>query len=112
MNLVDTCKAGERVKGNPQAQPPCIRLLPELYAFWLQIIVEDDLVDTCKPGDRVNMIGIYKAIPPRANGTIQGTFRAVVVANAVKLLLRDASAANITADDIRWAKALSGLVCC
>eukprot|EP00891_Asterochloris_glomerata_P003690 jgi/Astpho2/3690/fgenesh1_pm.00060_%23_4_t len=74
-----------------------------------EVIVEDDLVDTCKPGDRVNMIGIYKAIPPRANGTIQGTFRAVVVANAVKLLLRDASAANITADDIRWAQALSGL---
>ena len=67
-------------------------------------------MDTCKPGDRVNMIGIYKAIPPRANGTIQGTFRAVVVANAVKLLLRDASAANITADEIRWAQALSGLV--
>ena len=66
-------------------------------------------MDTCKPGDRVNMIGIYKAIPPRANGTIQGVFRAVVVANAVKLLLRDASAANITADDIRWAESLSGL---
>ena len=78
----------------------------------VQIIVEDDLVDTCKPGDRVNMIGIYKAIPPRANGTLQGTFRAVVVANAVKLLLRDASAANITADDIRWAEAISGLVGC
>ena len=56
------------------------------------IHAEDDLVDACKPGDRVSVVGIYKAVPPRANGTTSGQFRAVLVANNVKRMVRDAGA--------------------
>ncbi len=47
-------------------------------------------MDACKPGDRVSVVGIYKAVPPRANGTTSGQFRAVLVANNVKRMVRDA----------------------
>jgi len=47
-------------------------------------------VDACKPGDRVSVVGIYKAVPPKANGTTSGQFRAVLVANNVKRMVRDA----------------------
>ncbi|CAL5229434.1 g12756 [Coccomyxa viridis] len=66
-----------------------------------EIYAEDDLVDACKPGDRVSVVGIYKAVPPRANGTTSGQFRAVLVANNVKRMVRDAASAAITVQDIR-----------
>ena len=47
-------------------------------------------MDSCKPGDRVSLVGIYKAVPPRAQGSISGTFRSVLLANSVRLLSRDA----------------------
>ena len=50
------------------------------------IILEDDLVDGCKPGDRVSTVGVYKAIPGKATGSISGVFRAVIVATAVRQL--------------------------
>jgi DNA replication licensing factor MCM3 len=36
------------------------------------VVLEDDLRDACKPGDRVAVSGIYKPVPPRANGSISG----------------------------------------
>lgn len=47
-------------------------------------------MDACKPGDRVSIVGVYKAVPPAANGSISGQFRAVVVASNVKRMVRDA----------------------
>lgn len=55
-----------------------------------EVYAEDDLVDACKPGDRVSIVGVYKAVPPTANGSISGQFRAVVVASNVKRMVRDA----------------------
>jgi hypothetical protein len=55
--------------------------------------VEDDLVDACKPGDRVSLVGVYKAVPPRATGAISGVFRSVLVACAARQLVRDSGAA-------------------
>lgn len=56
-----------------------------------EIILEDDLVDSCKPGDRISLVGVYKAIAPRAQGAISGNFRAMILANSVKQLGRDTS---------------------
>ena len=63
-------------------------------------MLEDDLVDSCKPGGRISVVGIYKAIPPRASGQIGGLFKAVVVGNSVCQLAKQADR-SLTADDIR-----------
>ncbi|DBA91266.1 TPA: hypothetical protein ACH3X2_004134 [Trebouxia sp. C0005] len=71
-----------------------------------EIMLEDDLVDTCKPGGRISVVGVYKAIPPRASGQVGGLFKAVVVGNSVRQLSREADR-DLTADDIRNARALA-----
>ncbi len=44
----------------------------------------------------MSVVGIYKAVPPRANGTTSGQFRAVLVANNVKRMVRDAGEMRIS----------------
>ncbi|EFN53439.1 hypothetical protein CHLNCDRAFT_25737 [Chlorella variabilis] len=65
----------------------------------VEVVLEDDLCDACKPGDRVSIAGIYKPVPPRANGSVSGVFRAVVVANGVRKLSRDAQGPSFTEED-------------
>jgi DNA replication licensing factor MCM3 len=65
----------------------------------VEVILEDDLRDACKPGDRVAICGIYKPVAPRANGTVSGVFRAVVVANNVQKLSRDAQGPTFSEED-------------
>ncbi|KAJ4981873.1 hypothetical protein NE237_032710 [Protea cynaroides] len=67
----------------------------------VDVIVEDDLVDSCKPGDRLAIVGIYKAIPGRSKGSVNGVFRTVLIANNVSLLNKEANAPIYTTDDIK-----------
>ncbi|GLJ15710.1 hypothetical protein SUGI_0258600 [Cryptomeria japonica] len=67
----------------------------------VDIIVEDDLVDTCKPGDRVAVVGIYKAIPGKSKGSVNGVFRTVIVANNVSQLNKEINTPVFTSDDIK-----------
>ncbi|XP_068666025.1 DNA replication licensing factor MCM3 isoform X1 [Aristolochia californica] len=67
----------------------------------VDVIVEDDLVDSCKPGDRVAVIGIYKALPGKSKGSVNGVFRTVLIANNVSLLNKEANAPIYSAEDVK-----------
>lgn len=73
----------------------------------IDIIVEDDLVDSCKPGDRVAIVGIYKALPGRTKGGVNGVFRTVLIANNVTLLNKEANAPIYASDDIKNIKKIA-----
>lgn len=65
----------------------------------VEVLLEGDLRDAAKPGDRVNVVGVYKAVPPNAKGSISGVFRAVVVATGVSYLSQDATGPVFTEKD-------------
>ncbi|KAK9153284.1 hypothetical protein Sjap_000764 [Stephania japonica] len=67
----------------------------------IDVIVEDDLVDACKPGDRVAIVGMYKAVPGKSKGSVNGVFRTVLIANNVTLLNKEANAPIYTTDDLK-----------
>ncbi len=47
----------------------------------------------------MSCVGIYKAVPPKASGSISGVFRALVVANGVRLLNQEATGPTFTETD-------------
>ncbi|KAG8637428.1 hypothetical protein MANES_15G120100v8 [Manihot esculenta] len=73
----------------------------------VDVIVEDDLVDSCKPGDRVAIVGIYKALPGRSKGSVNGVFRTVLVANNVSLLNKEANAPIYSPEDLKNIKKIA-----
>ncbi|XP_063942784.1 DNA replication licensing factor MCM3-like [Daucus carota subsp. sativus] len=73
----------------------------------VDVIVEDDLVDSCKPGDRVAIVGIYKALPGKSKGGVNGVFRIVLIANNVFLLNKEANAPIYTPEDINMIKKIA-----
>lgn len=73
----------------------------------VDIIVEDDLVDSCKPGDRVAVVGIYKALPGKSKGSVNGVFRTVLIANNVALLNKEANAPTYVAEDVNNIKKIA-----
>lgn len=73
----------------------------------IDVIVDDDLVDRVKPGDRAQIVGVYKSLATAYNGQVPSTFRAVMVANNVRQLNRDAVAPQLSAADIQQIKSLS-----
>ena len=73
----------------------------------IDVIVDDDLVDRVKPGDRAQIVGVYKSLATAYNGQVPSTFRAVLVANNVRQLNRDAVAPQLSAADIQQMRSLS-----
>lgn len=73
----------------------------------IDVIVDDDLVDRVKPGDRAQLVGVYKSLATAYNGQVPSTFRAVLVANSVRQLNRDAVAPQLSPADIQQIKSLS-----
>ncbi|KAL9232259.1 hypothetical protein vseg_007387 [Gypsophila vaccaria] len=73
----------------------------------IDVIVEDDLVDACKPGDRVAIVGIYKALPGKSSGSVNGVFRTVLIANNVTLLNKEANAPIYATEDLKNIKKIA-----
>ncbi|OMO66573.1 Mini-chromosome maintenance, DNA-dependent ATPase [Corchorus capsularis] len=73
----------------------------------VDVIVEDDLVDACKPGDRVAIVGLYKALPGKSKGSMNGVFRTVLVANNVSLLNKEANAPIYSPEDLKNIKKIA-----
>ncbi|KAG6420553.1 hypothetical protein SASPL_117085 [Salvia splendens] len=73
----------------------------------VDIIVEDDLVDSCKPGDRVAIVGIYKALPGKSKGSVNGVFRTVLIANNVSLLNKMSQNLQYSSDDMKNIRKIS-----
>lgn len=73
----------------------------------VDVIVDDDLVDRVKPGDRAQIVGVYKSLATAYNGQVPSTFRAVLVANSVRQLNRDAVAPQLSSADIQQIRSLS-----
>ncbi|KAI4298248.1 hypothetical protein L6164_031829 [Bauhinia variegata] len=73
----------------------------------VDVIVEDDLVDACKPGDRVAIVGVYKALPGKSKGSVNGVFRTVLIANNVSLLNKEANAPTYSPEDLKNIKKIA-----
>ncbi|KAM0947007.1 putative DNA helicase [Dioscorea sansibarensis] len=73
----------------------------------VDVIIEDDLVDSCKPGDRVAIVGIYKALPGKSKGSLNGVFRTVLIANNVSLLNKEANAPIYSLEDLKRMKEIA-----
>ena len=54
-------------------------------------------MDACKPGDRVSVVGVYRPVPPRAQGSMSGLFKAQVVGVGLQQMSRQAGAAAMGA---------------
>uniref|UniRef100_A0A1J3IFD2 DNA replication licensing factor MCM3 n=1 Tax=Noccaea caerulescens TaxID=107243 RepID=A0A1J3IFD2_NOCCA len=73
----------------------------------VDVIAEDDLVDSCKPGDRVAIIGIYKALPGKSKGSVNGVFRTILIANNINLLNKEANAPIYSPQDLQDIKKIA-----
>ncbi|XP_004504687.1 DNA replication licensing factor MCM3 [Cicer arietinum] len=73
----------------------------------VDVIAEEDLVDSCKPGDRVAIVGIYKALPGKSKGSVNGVFRTVLIANNVSLLNKEANAPIYSPEDLKNIKKIA-----
>lgn len=73
----------------------------------VDVVFDGDLVDRVKPGDRVQVIGVYKSLASVYNGAVPATFRAVMIANNVRMISKDTQMPVMTADDTHNIKAIS-----
>lgn len=67
----------------------------------VEIILDNDLVDAAKPGDRIQVMGIYRAMPNKKDGSTTGVFNTVLLANNVVELGKQASMPPLTEVDVK-----------
>ena len=72
----------------------------------IDIICDNDLVDLCKPGDRVQIVGNFRCMPGKQGGYTTGTFRAILIANNIMQLSKEANL-TISHDDVALCKKLA-----
>ncbi|KAG9285285.1 hypothetical protein G9A89_001419 [Geosiphon pyriformis] len=56
----------------------------------LDVILDDDLADRVKPGDRIQLAGVYRTVGNPKPGHIPVSFKTLIVANNISLLLSKA----------------------
>ena len=71
----------------------------------IDCILEGDLCDRCKPGDRVQVSGIHRALPSKANSS--GMFRTLLLANALRGLTAELAHDAFTREDLENIRTLS-----
>lgn len=72
----------------------------------IDIICDNDLVDKCKPGDRIQVVGNFRCMPSKQGSYTSGTFRAVIIANNITQISKEATL-SISRDDIQKCKKLA-----
>lgn len=72
----------------------------------IDVICDNDLVDLCKPGDRVQIVGSYRCMPGKQGGYTTGTFKAILIANNIMQLSKEANL-TISHDDVAMCKKLA-----
>ena len=71
----------------------------------VEVLLEADLCDLAKPGDRIQVSGIHRALPSKANQS--GMFKTLLLANAVRPLTRELSHDAFTKEDLTNIRMLS-----
>merc|ERR1719217_1211725 len=72
----------------------------------IEVICEGDLADKVKTGDRVQVIGVYKSIPPRASEYTTGVFPAQLIATNITPI-KEMTNHPFVSDDISNIKAIA-----
>lgn len=71
----------------------------------VDVVLEADLCDLVKPGDRVQIAGVHRALPAKANHS--GMFRTVLLANSLRQLTHELAHDAFTKDDLTNIRRLS-----
>jgi DNA replication licensing factor MCM3 len=64
----------------------------------VEVMLETDLVDGCKPGDRLQVAGVHRALPSKANQS--GMFRTILLGNHIRQLTEELGSSAFTPDDV------------
>eukprot|EP00126_Sphaerothecum_destruens_P004012 Sdes_comp17880_c0_seq1m7143 len=73
----------------------------------IDVVLTKDLVDVAKPGDRLLIVGLYKPLPSKSGGSTNGIFKAVLLANHIKPIGKEAFQPTFTDVDIKNIKQLA-----
>eukprot|EP01080_Neovahlkampfia_damariscottae_P009309 gene9309-1397_t len=73
----------------------------------VECLLEDELVDSVKPGDRIRIIGVYRALAGKVQGSNSGIMKTVLIANNVQMVGHQIQSPVMSAEDVVEIKKLS-----